>query len=268
MNVELISSSQNPLIKRIRAVKTRKGRQRERAFWVEGLAHVLEAIQAGWDVQELVRAPDLLKSDDAAALLEASSILPRDVAADVFERISDRDGPTGLGAIVSARQLGLGGIEIDKTSLITILVEPQDPGNLGSILRTAYSAGVDAVVLVGQSTDPFDPRAVRASMGALFRVPIAREGKIEGLIEWAEKVGLRLIGTSARADRSYRDVDYTLPAGIVMGNEQRGIPDDLTRACDVLATIPMVGTIRSLNLSAATAVVLYEAAECAGRFTP
>ena len=259
-----ITSHQNALIKRIRSVKTRKGRQKERAFWVEGLAPVIEAIQAGWDVQTIVRAPDLLRSKEAVGQLDSVDVEETLVSAEVFERISDRDGPAGLGAIVSTRDLGLGGIEVTQQSMITILVEPQDPGNLGTIVRTSYCAGASAVVLLGNATDPYDQRSVRASMGSLFRIPIVREGRIEGLVEWAETQGLHLVGTSARATSSYREVDYPLPVGIVMGNEQKGIPDDLRDRCDTLVSIPMRGSLRSLNLSAATAVVLYEVAHRAG----
>jgi RNA methyltransferase, TrmH family len=262
-----VTSHQNPLIKRIRSIKTRKGRQKERAFWVEGLAPVIEAIQAGWDVQMVVRAPDLLRSEEAKAQLDSVDTPETLVTADVFERISDRDGPAGLGAIVSTRELGLGAIEVTGQTMMTILVEPQDPGNLGTIIRTSYCAGMAAVVLVGNATDVYDSRSVRASMGSLFRIPVVREGRVEGLTEWAREQGVHLVGTSARADASYRDVDYPLPSGIVMGNEQKGIPDMLKDACTSLVSIPMQGSIRSLNLSAATAVVIYEAAHKAGLHT-
>ena len=264
MDTEAITSAQNPLIKRIRSIKTRKGRQRERAFWVEGLSHVLEAVQAAWEVECVVRAPDLLRSDEVIDCLNDLTVEERLVSADVFERISDRDGPVGLGAIVRTRDLSLGGLEVNGSSLIIVLIEPQDPGNLGTILRTAYCAGSSGVVLVGTSADLYDSRAVRASMGALFRLPVAREARVDGFIEWCKNQSISLIGTSARGTASYREVDYQLPAGIVMGNEQKGMPDEVKAACTQLVSIPMQGTLRSLNLSAATAVVLYEAAHRAG----
>lgn len=101
-------------------------------------------------------------------------------------------------------------------------------------------------------------------MGALFRLPVVREGKVAGLIEWAGASGIRLVGTSARASADYRSADYGAPVAIVLGNEQKGIPEDLASACDTLVTIPMRGTLKSLNLSAAGAVVLYEAAYRSG----
>jgi TrmH family RNA methyltransferase len=264
MKSEVISSTQNPIVKRIRSIKTRKGRTRERAFWVEGLAPVMEAIDAGWEVQTIVRAPDLLRSEEAIRFLAPVDVEERHLSSDVFERISDRDGPTGLGAIVSTRDLGLGALEVTAETLVTILVEPQDPGNVGTIIRTSYCAGASAVVLVGPSTDPFDPRSVRASMGSLFRIPVVRERMIPGLVEWASDAGLGLVGTSARGKSSYRTADYTLPLGIVLGNEQKGIPEELADACGSLVSIPILGTIRSLNLSAAAAVILYEAAHQVG----
>jgi len=260
MNDEIISSAQNPLIKKIRSLKTRKARVREGAFWVEGLAPVIEAIDAGWAVQSLVRSPDLLKSKDAIRFLRSVNINERILSAELFEKLSDRDGPAGLGAIVSTRDLELSDLEVRSDSLVAILVEPQDPGNLGTIIRTSYCAGVSAVVLVGNSTDPFDPRSVRASMGALFRIPVVRAAGAQDLVRWASDEGVRLTGTSSRAHKSYRSAEYGLPQGIVMGNEQKGIPDDVAEACTSLVSIPMTGTINSLNLSAAAAIMLYEAA--------
>ncbi len=264
MSEQLIESAQNPLIKLIRSIKTRKGRARERSFWVEGLAPVIEAIDAGWEIRTLVRAPDLLRSDEANRFLASTELEERLLSTDLFERISDRDGPTGLGAIVSTRDLGLGDLAVTGESLFTILVEPQDPGNLGTLIRTSYCAGACAVVLVGQSTDSFDPRSVRASMGALFRVPVLRERTIQGLVEWASESDLNLVGTSARGNSNYRNADYHLPLGIVLGNEQKGIPEELAAACASLVSIPMLGNTRSLNLSAAGAIILYEAAYQAG----
>jgi len=265
MNDEIISSAQNPLIKKIRSLKTRKARVREGAFWVEGLAPVIEAIDAGWDVQSLVRSPDLLNSEAAIRFLSSVDINERILSAELFGKISDRDGPAGLGAIVSTRDLELSDLEVRPDSLVAILVEPQDPGNLGTIIRTSYCAGVSAVVLVGHATDPFDPKSVRASMGALFRIPVVRAAGAEDLVRWASDAGVWLTGTSSRADKCYRTAEYGLPHGIVMGNEQKGIPEDLADACTSLVSIPMTGTVNSLNLSAAAAIILYEAAIQTGK---
>jgi len=265
---EVIESTQNPLIKRIRSIKTRKGRKKDRTFWVEGLAPTLEALQAGWDIEVIVRCPEVFRSEEASRLISETEPRIRDVTKNVFESISDRDGPTGLGAIVRVRDLGLGALEIQSGSLLTVLVEPQDPGNLGSILRTTYSAGGSGVVLVGQSTDPYDPRAVRASMGAIFRVPVVRELRVDAFVEWVSASDVSLVGTSSRGNANHRGYDYPSPMGLVMGNEQKGIPVELIEACEVLVKIPMAGTLRSLNLSAATAVVLYEAAHQIGLHDP
>ena len=264
MDIEMIRSAQNPLVKRVRSVKSRKGRARERACWVEGLAPVLEAIESGWDVQTVVYSPELLRSEAAPELLARADVDARPVTAEIFERLSERDGPAGLGAIVSTRDVSLGGVVINARSMIAVLVEPQDPGNLGTIIRTAYCAGASAIVLVGNATDPFDPRALRASMGSVFRIPVATERRLEGFVSWALEGELPLIGTSARGSVNYRELDYALPAGIVMGNEQKGLPQELVDVCSALVSIPMRGTIRSLNLSVAASIVLYEAASRSG----
>jgi tRNA G18 (ribose-2'-O)-methylase SpoU len=102
-------------------------------------------------------------------------------------------------------------------------------------------------------------------MGSLFRIPVVKEQKVAGLVEWAAETGLSLVGTSAKGNRGYRDADYPIPLGIVLGNEQKGIPDEIATACKSLLSIPVMGTISSLNLSAAASIIIYEAVSHVGR---
>lgn len=257
---DLITSTQNPLVKRIRSIKTRKGRQREGSFWAEGIHIVLEALEAEWAVDRLVWCPDLLTSDAGRAAVEDGGCEAVALSEDVFRRVSDRENPTGLGATIKMRHKGLGAITAASDVFCVVLDRAQDPGNVGTVIRTAGAAGADAVVLVGASADPYDPRCVRASMGSLFSVPVVAEGKHQGLIEWATERAVRLVASSAKGEVNYKDALYGRPLGLMLGSEQHGLDAELIAVADLTVQIPMVGRASSLNLAAAAAVLCYAVA--------
>jgi RNA methyltransferase, TrmH family len=262
----LISSSANPLIKRMRLLADRKHRAREGAFVVEGIQPVWQAVEAGADVEVLVVAPDLLGDSAAAAMVARQEEAGRRVArvtAGLFRRLSDRDGPSGLAAIVRRRPVGLDGLRVEPGSLFVALHEIGNPGNLGTIIRTADAAGAAGVILLGQATDPFDPAAVRASMGAVFGVPVARAVAGE-FLGWARQRGVTVVTTSAKAAGSYWDARYSRPLAFLLGAEGPGLPPELLAAGDMSVRIPMTGTAESLNLAVAAGLLLYEAQRTAG----
>ena len=185
---EVISSAANPLIKRIRLLADRKHRRREGAFVVQGIQPVWQAVEAGADIETLIVAPDLLRPAGAAAMVaeqEQRGTRVARLAADLFTRIADRDGPAGLAAIVRARPVPLAGLTADAGSVFVALHEVGNPGNLGTIIRTASAAGAAGVILIGPAADPYDPAAVKASMGALFDVPVARAATGAEFLAWA-----------------------------------------------------------------------------------
>ena len=137
------------------------------------------------------------------------------------------------------------------------LEQVRDPGNLGTIIRTVDSVGAKGVILVGETCDPFSFETVRATMGSLFHVPLAKTGR-DAFLAWAKTTGVRLVGTHLKATHDYRKVESRAPTVLVMGNEQAGMTDDMTGACDVRVKIPMAGRADSLNLAVATGVMLYE----------
>ena len=172
---DIIRSAANPLVKRVRLLADRKHRRREAAFMVQGIQPVWQAVEAGADIEVLIVAPELLRHSGAAAMVaaqEASGVKVARLTAEIFGRIADRDGPSGLAAIVRAAPLSLADLAIGPGSLFAALHEPGNPGNIGTIVRTASAAGADGVILLGPSADPYDPMAVKASMGALFTVPV------------------------------------------------------------------------------------------------
>jgi TrmH family RNA methyltransferase len=257
----VITSHRNPLVKRIRGLERKKQRQEEGAFYVEGIRVVLSALERDASVELLVYAPDLLTSEAAYAALrqfEASGGDTTAVSGDVFRSFSPRDNPAGLGAIVSARLHPLEALPVAPDAIFVAASDVGDPGNLGTILRTMDGVGAAGLILVGQTTDPFHPTAVKASMGTLFSLPVARVEGMEALWTWAESRELFTIATSARAPRDYRDPGYRFPALLLLGSEGEGLPPDVIERADRAVSIPMVGTASSLNLAVAAGLLLYE----------
>lgn len=258
---ETISSAANPLVKRMRLLADRRHRRREGAFVVEGGQPVWRAIEAGWEIEALVVAPELIGGPAAemVAEQEARGTRVARLSRELFVRLSDRDGPSGLAAIVRGSVAGLETLAVGPESLFVVLHDIGNPGNLGTVVRTADAVGASGVVLVGDTTDPFAPAAVKASMGSIFAVDVVHAPDLDAFFAWAEGRGVRVLATSGRAEAAHWDSDYSTPAAVLMGSEGDGLPEGALGRADARVRIPMTGTAESLNLAVATGVLLYEA---------
>jgi RNA methyltransferase, TrmH family len=258
---DVIASAANPLIKRVRLLADRRHRRRDGAFVVQGIQPVWQAVEAGADIEVLITAPDLLRGPVLGMIAQAQArgVRVARVSGELFGRISDRDGPGGLAAIVRGRPAKLGQLTVRADSVFVALHEVSNPGNLGTIIRTADAAGAAGVILIGASTDPYDPAAVKASMGAVFSVPVATAATAAEFLDWARRGDLCLAATSANAPTTYWDAKLRRPLAILLGNEGAGLPADLLAAGDLRLRIPMTGTAESLNLAVAAGILLYEA---------
>jgi TrmH family RNA methyltransferase len=256
-----ISSSANPLVKRMRLLADRRHRRREGAFVVEGNQPVWRAVEAGWEIETLVVAPDLIGATAAGMVAEqeARGVRVARLSRELFVRLSDRDGPSGLAAIVRGSVGGLETLTPAPDSLFVALHDVGNPGNLGTVMRTADAVGAAGVVLVGDTTDPFAPAAVKASMGSLFAVRLGYAPGLDAFFTWAQAGGVRVLATSGGADADHWDTAYATPSVILMGSEGDGLPEDALARADARVRIPMTGTAESLNLAVATGVLLYEA---------
>jgi RNA methyltransferase, TrmH family len=258
---DVISSAANPLIKRMRLLSDRKHRRREGAFVVQGVQPVWQAVEAGADIEALIIAPDLLSRSATAAMVaeqEDRGLRVVRVTSALFSRLADRDGPSGLAAIVRAQLAGLAALKVPPDSVFVALHEVGNPGNLGTIIRTADAAGMAGVVLIGSTTDPFDPAAVRATMGALFSVPVAHAVTAEEFFGWAAGHGITVAAASARGTGAFWESEPSMPLAILLGSEGRGLPGSLLTRADLQLRIPMVGTAESLNLAVAAGILMYE----------
>jgi TrmH family RNA methyltransferase len=256
----LISSRNNPAIKQIRSLRERKEREHTGLCFIEGIRLVVEAAQLDAQIQTLVVAPDLLKSKVGQDTLETqrqrgTPVL--EVTADVFESLSQKEGPQGIGAVVRQRWEPLQDVRPGNELCWVALDEPQDPGNIGTILRTADAVGCAGIILLGHSADPFDPSALRASMGAVFSQRLVK-ARFGDLLVWVRQHGCMLVGTSDHAQHQYRSAPYQFPLVQLMGSEREGLSQAQQTACDLMVRIPMVGRSDSLNLAVATGVMLYE----------
>lgn len=264
----LITSRANPKIKQARALRQRKEREATGLFLVEGITHVAAALEAGAAIEYLCYAPDLLTSPfakDLIAQAAARNIPCYSVTTDIFESLAEKDNPAGLIAIAhkptaspsTSLRTSLQSLVSSHQSLHVALVSPQDPGNIGAILRTMDAVGASGLLLLDGGADPYHPNAVRASMGALFSIPIVSTTFVE-FIEWARRDGFHLIGTSARGTADYRAADYKRPLILLLGSEQKGLSPEQMAACDQTVRLPMRGKVSSLNLAVAAGVMLYE----------
>ena len=250
----MITSLSNPLIKQARALRQKKVRNESGLFLVEGIHHVGEVVESGWDVETILYASGLLTSPFAHELISRFSFTPQPVTAQVMESLADKENPQGIIAIVRQKKMQLKDIKPFKRAVA--LVSPQDPGNVGTILRTMDAVDAEVLFLLDGGVELFHPTVVRASMGTLFWKPIIQTG-FDEFIKWARKGNYQLIATSAKADVEYQTLVPQTPWVLVLGNEQKGLSSSQTAACDVTVSLPMQGRVSSLNLAVAAGVLLY-----------
>ena len=259
----MITSTSNPLIKKVRKLRRKKHRLEEGAFFIEGVRVFISAIEAKAPVQTILYSPDLLTSVLASEVIAAqrkAGVKCVETSAMVFKSISSRDNPVGVGAIVSTRWVALEDLPLRRKSVYVSVLNISEPGNLGTIIRTVDAAGADGVILVGEGVDPYHSSAVKASMGTLFHIPISHAEAPDHLLDWAKSKGITSVSTSAHARQSYRGDQYELPALILLGSEGGGLPAEVLEKSDLAVSIPMRGTASSLNLAVAAGLLLYEIA--------
>lgn len=257
-----ISSLQNETVKLIRSLDMRKSRRETGLFVAEGASVLLTARDCGWAPRMLVSGPDAAAASAFTALrvwAEASGADHLDVTAAVLEKIAAKENPQSLIGVFEQRWAGLPDVcaEGSRQAVWVALEEIRDPGNLGTIIRTADAAGAAGIILVGNTCDPYSREAVRASMGSVFAVSIARADH-GGFVEAARSWPGNVVGTHLKGRRDYREATYERPVLLVMGNEGAGLSDALSDVCSDLVRIPMIGRLDSLNLAVATALMLFE----------
>jgi RNA methyltransferase, TrmH family len=261
VNSRAVTSLSNPTVKAVRALHLRKERDETGLFVAEGLKAVIEGIETGHAPRILLHGaeaaghPLMQKAVQATQAANGEVI---EVTEAILAKVSRRDNPQAVVGVFEQVFRSLEVIEPQAARCWVALHRVRDPGNLGTIVRTADAAGCGGVILVGECCDPYSVEAVRATMGSIFAVPLTRASEAE-FAAWRNGWPGSVVGTLLSAETDYRKADYARPALILMGNEQQGLPPDMAALCDVNVKIPMRGRADSLNLSVATGVMIYAA---------
>lgn len=257
-------SKKNSLFQEWLALKTnRQKRHREQQFLVEGTTAIDSAVAHGWEIEALLHPAGRRLSPWADAHL-ASQVAQRNVEIDaaLLTELTERHEGTELLAIARMREVELGALPLTEPWLVVVVDRPKSPGNLGSVIRTAVSFDAAAMVLTGHAADPFDPACVRASVGTLFDLPIARLPSHAALLAWLEErrasSRLTAVGTGQDGTERIDEVDLTGNTLIILGNETEGLARAYRETCDHFARLPTSPRQSSLNISAAAAILLYE----------
>jgi len=256
-----ISSPANPAIKHVVKLRRRSHRDELGLMIVEGYREIKRALDNGHMPRELFFCRDCFQGGNEDELLrrsgEAGAELLECTQA-VFDKIAYRDRPEGLLAVAPQVRRTLDSFSPPERSLLVVAESIEKPGNLGTILRSSDAAGVHAVLVCDRCTDVNNPNVVRASIGTLFSIPVIETSSEECLV-WLKKHGIRIVAASPHAERFYTEVDFTQPTAIVLGTEQYGLSARWMDRAHERVRIPMLGQADSLNVAAATTILLYEA---------
>ncbi len=263
MSFREITSLTNDTVKAVRALHMRKERETTGLFLAEGLKFIGEALDQGRTPKTLLvgmeaRPHALLDRAKAETLAAGGEIVV--VTHPILEKISRRENPQTVLAVFEQQYTPLDALTPQSAPCWVALEQVRDPGNLGTIIRTADAAGCGGVILIGDCVDPFSVEAVRATMGSVFAVKIVRTSVAE-FLAWRRGWPGSVVGTRLDATVDYRSAALQRPSLILMGNEQAGLTDDLAAACDVNVKIPMRGRADSLNLAIATGIMVYAATD-------
>jgi len=258
--VKRVTSLANPLVKEIRALALPKNRKASGLFVAEGLKLVADAAENGWRIRTLFYSDAVHGQPLVAKLAGETHAHGGDVieaSEGVLAKVSRRENPQTVIGVFEQRLTAASAIRPKDHDVWVALEGIRDPGNLGTIVRTVDAVGAAGVILVGETVDPFATESVRATMGSVFSVPLARASRGD-FAKLAARWPGSVVGTHLEATVDYRKADYRFPVLLVMGTEQLGLTEEVAKAATTLVKIPMAGKADSLNLAVATAVMLFE----------
>lgn len=258
---ELISSRSNKTIKHLRSLSLARNRQKEGRFIIEGVRIIEEAMERAGCIEKLVITPHASTDDRAAALVEMArdrGIETMWVADRVADYISETRTNQGVMALVKPVEFSEDDLENGQLPIIILAHMLQDPGNLGTIIRVAEAAGIGGVVTTPGTVDFYNPKALRATMGSIFRLPTVRTDTIEGFVERFKAKGYRVVAAMVSAKTPYFEYDFSKPTVILLGQEGMGLPMEAASLTDAQISIPMATMMDSLNVASAASVLIYE----------
>lgn len=256
-------SIQNPRIKYVRRLAGHHFREKEKKFLVEGLRFVEEILESAWPVEMLVYSKKIMENPRAGNLIAkaaARNAVLIEVEEDVFAELAETSTPQGIIAVAPQRDNSLENLDpVSEPALLVLADGVQDPGNLGAIVRSADAAGAGGVVLFKGTVDVYNPKALRATMGSIFHLPIIQGAGAEEVLHYLSGRGIKIVAGDPRAGKVLSEVDLTVPCALVVGGEAAGFGAVLKEGADELARIPMPGRAESLNVAISASIMLYEA---------
>lgn len=255
-----LSSKDNSTVKFLRSLSEPKHREKERAYLIEGIKMVEEAIRDQAGVSLFVAAPSLATRQGRGllSLAEECGIEVLWISERLFDAISESKTPQPALAVVSMKDHTALSLFEQGDGPIVICHRLQDPGNLGTIIRTAEAVGAAGIAITPQTVDPYHPKAVRASMGSILRMPVARIRDAASYLQEARTRGFQTAATGLTEGKAHFRVDLAKRTCMIFGQEGAGLPPEIMNSVDLRIRIPMAETIDSLNVATAAAVVLYE----------
>jgi TrmH family RNA methyltransferase len=258
----MITSNSNPKIVEIRKLQDSKFRKLSGLYVAEGLKAIGQAFDSHALVKTIIYSSELLVSDFGQMLVDKFSAQADveiiEVSPSVFEGLARKEKPQGIAAVIQQKWAAFADLKIIGSGLVVAVDSIQNPGNLGTILRTCDAVGAKALILLNYSTDPYDPVAVKASMGSIFTIPLIRLTSQE-FLDWAGANAIPIVGTSDKASQSCFSYRFPSPCIVLIGSEREGLPQELVERTTEMVSIDMEGAVDSLNISVATGIILYQA---------
>jgi len=252
-----ITSSANKHIRDIIQIRETRAKFRHAAFLVEGPHLVEMAFSAGVQIKEVFVTETFINTKEHQALLGKITTAIYEVSEQLLNKITDTETPQGIVAVAGYKPGTLDTLTLKESPLLAVLDAIQDPGNLGTIIRTSDAAGADAVILLPGSCDAFMPKVIRATAGSIFNLPLIY-AEPDALLDWLHKKNIQLAVTAADAGKTVFEADLSRGLAIAFGNEAHGISDHLRKAADLSLNIPILGKAESLNVATSAAICLYE----------
>lgn len=255
-----ISGFSNPTVKYLRSLREKKLRKRAGQFLVEGLRLLEDARSSGYIPRQLVMAEareahELLTQLETEVEASGGEIIT--TTPDILSKITGKSNTQSVVGVFDEFETGLAKLDRSSAPIWLVAQDLRDPGNLGTMLRTGDAVGAGGLILIDDCADPFSAEAVRASMGAVFTVPLA-QARWDEFVPWLRSDAAQLVAASLRDAVPYRGAAYQAPCFILIGNESQGLPEQYEAECDLRVTMPMKGRADSLNAAVAGAVLAYE----------
>lgn len=257
----MITSTKNPLVKFLAKLNSDAGcREREKKYLAEGKNLVAEALRdIPEQIEKIFIVPEITgrsHSQNIFKICQQKKIACEEITALVFKKITDTETPQGILALLKKTEIA--GPYRARNNFFLILENLQDPGNLGTILRTAEAAGVGKVIISQTTVDPYNPKAVRSSMGSIFRVPVIKVNDFKKTIEDIKKQGGQVLAASSKKGRQYDKMNFKFPLALILGQEAQGISGQVEALATEIINIPLAGGVESLNVASAAAILLFE----------